>query len=329
MKDYVITYERLQLYHTLQKEFVEKKGYLTAHPAVTKAADSASASNPGASGTFTAVDSVVRDTFGHVTKVNTKTVTMPPIPSNVPSAAKLQSKRLIDGIDFDGSSNVTRYAICSTAAATAAKAATIPNFSLVLGVHVLLKFTATNTAANPTLNISGTGAKPIFYRGSAISAGYLAANRTYEFVYNGTQFELIGDLNTNSTYTAGAGLTLSGSQFKHSNTVTAGTASGDASKTLAFGGTFTVPSVTYDAQGHITAKGSTVMTMPPTPTAVSGNAGTATKLKTPRSFSITGGAAAAAVNFDGSANVTLNVTSLDAAKLDLKPSDRLILKCTI
>jgi hypothetical protein len=30
----------------------------------------------------------------------------------------------------------------------------------------------------------------------------LAANRTYEFVYNGTQWELIGDLDTNTTYSA-------------------------------------------------------------------------------------------------------------------------------
>ena len=53
--------------------------------------------------------------------------------------------------------------------------------------------------------------------------------------------------------------------INHSNSVTAGTAKGDNSKTLTFGGTFTVPSVTYDAQGHITAKGTTTMTMPANP----------------------------------------------------------------
>lgn len=41
----------------------------------------------------------------------------------------------------------------------------------------------------------------------------------------------------------------------------------------------------------------------------------ADKLTTPRNFSITGGATASGVNFDGTGNVALNVTSLDATKL--------------
>lgn len=46
-----------------------------------------------------------------------------------------------------------------------------------------------------------------------------------------------------------------------------------------------------------------------------GNADTATKLATARTFNIAGGATAAAQSFDGSANVTFTVTSLDATKL--------------
>lgn len=69
----------------------------------------------------------------------------------------------------------------------------------------------------------------------------------------------------NTTYSAGTGLSLSGTTFNHKNSITAGTAQGDASKTLTFGGTFTIPTVTYDAQGHITGKGTTTMTMPANP----------------------------------------------------------------
>ena len=105
----------------------------------------------------------------------------------------------------------TPYATCSTEAATAAKVAvTTPgsNFSLETGARITVKFTVTNTAANPTLNVNSTGAKAIYYRGSAISAGYLAKDRTYEFVYNGTQYECIGDIDTNTntdtTTTTGA-----------------------------------------------------------------------------------------------------------------------------
>lgn len=57
----------------------------------------------------------------------------------------------------------------------------------------------------------------------------------------------------NNTYTAGAGLSLASGQFKHSNSVTAGTA-GTSSATNAQN-TVAVPYVTYDAQGHITAAG--------------------------------------------------------------------------
>lgn len=58
---------------------------------------------------------------------------------------------------------------------------------------------------------------------------------------------------TNTTYSAGSGLTLSGTQFKHSNAVTAGTA-GTSSATSGRN-TLAVPYVTYDAQGHVTAAG--------------------------------------------------------------------------
>lgn len=47
---------------------------------------------------------------------------------------------------------------------------------------------------------------------------------------------------TNTTYTAGTGLSLSGTQFNHSNSVTAKT-------------TQAIYPVTFDAQGHITGSG--------------------------------------------------------------------------
>ena len=87
-----------------------------------------------------------------------------------------------------------------TAAATAAKTVALAGFALATGARVLVKFTVTNNAANPTLDVNGTGAKPIQYRGAAIAAGTLAANRTYGFVYTGAQYELVGDVDTNTTY---------------------------------------------------------------------------------------------------------------------------------
>ena len=123
------------------------------------------------------------------------------LPANGGTASKantLSTARTIDGMSFNGSANITHYASCSTEAATAAKVVSLTGFTLATGAKIAVKFTVTNTAANPTLNVNNTGAKAIYYRGAAISAGYLAANRTYEFVYNGTQYELIGDVDTNT-----------------------------------------------------------------------------------------------------------------------------------
>ena len=122
------------------------------------------------------------------------------VTGNAGTATKWATKRTVDGVQMDGSANVHHYGACSTAAATAEKAVALTGFVLATGAVIRVKFTVTNTAANPTLNVNATGAKPVYYRGAAITAGTLAANRTYEFVYNGTQYELVGDVDTNTTY---------------------------------------------------------------------------------------------------------------------------------
>ena len=51
--------------------------FLATHPTITKSADTTSTASPGHGETFTVVDSVTREANGHVTKINTKTVTLP------------------------------------------------------------------------------------------------------------------------------------------------------------------------------------------------------------------------------------------------------------
>lgn len=68
--------------------------------------------------------------------------------------------------------------------------------------------------------------------------------------------------NDNTTYTAADGIKLDSGVFKHTNSVTAGTASGSATATLDYSGTFDIPTITYDAYGHITGKGTTTLTLP-------------------------------------------------------------------
>lgn len=93
------------------------------------------------------------------------------------------------------------YGTCSTAADTVAKTVALSGFTLATGAMVAVRFTVTNTAANTTLNVNGTGAKAIRYRNAAIGSWCLAANRTYTFVYDGTYWQLVGDVDTNTTYT--------------------------------------------------------------------------------------------------------------------------------
>ena len=166
-------------------------------------------------------------------------------------AGMLSTARTIDGVSFDGSASIAHYATCSTAAATVAKSVDLPGFVLATGSKVAIKFTVSNTAANPTLNVNNTGAKAIYYRGAAISAGYLGGNRTYEFIYNGTQYELVGDLDTNTN--TDTKVTSVGNHYKPSGGTTTSAAGGTLTDiTNSANGVQVVTGVTKDDAGHVT-----------------------------------------------------------------------------
>lgn len=98
------------------------------------------------------------------------------------------------------------YAECDTSASTPAKVITVPAteyFVLQVGDIVNVKFTYTNTATNPTLNINNTGNKPIVYDTSAITSSNLwvggEAGRITSFMYDGTNWVWIShDVDTNT-----------------------------------------------------------------------------------------------------------------------------------
>lgn len=118
---------------------------------------------------------------------------------------------IIDSLKFGSAQGVFTlpYAECSTAAGTAAKVATATNFALEAGARIAVKFTNANTAGTPTLNINGSGAKNIYHKGVQITDGGNKAllAGALEFVYDGTQYHLIGnyiDTNTDTKNTAGS-----------------------------------------------------------------------------------------------------------------------------
>ena len=144
---------------------------------------------PKANGTASAGSASTVSRSDHVHPLQTS------VSGNAGSATKLATSRTIDGVSFNGSANITHFGTCSTAAATAAKVVSLTGFTLATGARVSVKFTVANTASSPTLNVNNTGAKPIYHMGSAISSEYLAANRIYTFIYDGTNFELIDNGN--------------------------------------------------------------------------------------------------------------------------------------
>ena len=74
------------------------------------------------------------------------------------------------------------YAMCNTAAATAAKTATINGYTLTSGGRVSIRFDNA-VPANATLNISDTGAKDIYYHGSKVGGSLIGAGDLVTFVY--------------------------------------------------------------------------------------------------------------------------------------------------
>lgn len=150
---------------------------------------------------------------------------------------------------------------------------------------------------------------------------------------------------TNTTYTAGTGLTLSSTQFKHTNAVTAKTAYGSTATTAsANGGSITVTDVKYDAQGHITGSTDRKITLSqttytldglggvPTSRTVNGKAltsnisltagdvGAATANHTHDTYlPLSGGTMTGYIDFGNAANAGLSWTTNNGTKIHLRP----------
>jgi hypothetical protein len=115
-----------------------------------------------------------------------------------------------DGTAYDIKDETARehciyYGTCGTAAATAAKVATVNGVTeLKTGITIAVKFTYTNTIANPTLNVNSLGAKSIKRYGttapSTSAASAWNAGSVVTLTYDGTYWQM-HDWN-NSTYSA-------------------------------------------------------------------------------------------------------------------------------
>ncbi len=111
------------------------------------------------------------------------------------------------------------YGVCSTGQGTKAKTVTVtPNLEeLTTGTLIFVKFTASNTATNPTLNVNGLGAHPIYRYGTTVPSTSTAsswnAGNVFALIYDGTGWQMVGWINTTyssmtvAEYQAGTGTT--------------------------------------------------------------------------------------------------------------------------
>lgn len=98
-------------------------------------------------------------------------------------AAKLRDAEITGG-------DMNYYGECTTAQATAAKTVNITDYALKVGDIVAIEF-ANPVDAGATLNITNTGAKAIYFRGSAIVSGIIDKYDTATLIYDGTNYNLI------------------------------------------------------------------------------------------------------------------------------------------
>ena len=233
-------------------------------------------------------------TAGNVVKVKLKSETAHTASSAEPS--NTAGRQYAVGVDADGNLSVNvpltdttytnaklgqGYGTCTTAEATTAKSVTLSSYALVTGGVVAVKFTNA-VPANATMNINSKGAKSIFYKGSAITAGIIKAGDVAFFMFDGTQYHLLGT--DRSAKNAVVGASVSGkvitftyadgstSTVTTQDTVYTHPAGSAASKTgvptanqaPGFGGTFKVNQVSTDSTSHVSAVTERTITIPET-----------------------------------------------------------------
>lgn len=97
--------------------------------------------------------------------------------------------------DFFNNEDAAKYGfgkgVCSTAASTAAKVVNITDFNLVKNGMISVRFDNAINIPNATLNVSGTGAKPITINGAALQYGVIHAGMTAIMQYDGTNWDIV------------------------------------------------------------------------------------------------------------------------------------------
>ena len=91
----------------------------------------------------------------------------------------------------DGAQIGLGYGTSSDTATTQARTATIASFLLLKNMPVTVRFTTAVNVSGATLNISSTGAKPIFIQGAAMQPGIIKKDDVVTMIYDGTNWNIV------------------------------------------------------------------------------------------------------------------------------------------
>ena len=254
----------------------------------------------------------------------------------------------LDSTTYDIASPVG-YGTCSTAADVAAKEVTISNTDWILQVGSIIgvKFTASNTASTPTLNVNSTGAKNIWYNNAKYTStssnigGY--AGRVLYYMYDGTYWVWLnmGSLDGNSNTVPSVQMetaagtaakvgtctnhTLLANSFVHVNVrytntyagaITLNIDSAGAKPIYLNGSATSASNYSLKAGTYIVYYNGTnfyFRTDGKLTADITGNAATATKVSKALTFKDDGSGAASNTTFDGSTARTISYNSVGAA----------------
>ena len=217
---------------TKVSDLTNDSGFISAHPTVSTVTDTTSEASPAHGGSFDVVDGVTRDSFGHVTKINVKTVTLP---------ADNNTDTLVNQ---NVSSTDNTYPILLTPTANA----------------------SSNQGAKAAIFASGVKVNP---NTNTVSATAFTGNLTGDVTGNvsGSSGSCTGNAETATQFSSNADVTLTGDVTGTASSkkgwsiaatlansgVTQGTYGPSADVTGSNGTTISVPEITVDAKGRITS----------------------------------------------------------------------------
>ena len=99
----------------------------------------------------------------------------------------------------DGAQIGLGYGVSSETATTQARTATIASFILLKNMPVTVRFTTAVNVSGATLNISATGAKPLYIQGAAMQPGIIKKEDVVTMIYDGTNWNIVEILSVSTS----------------------------------------------------------------------------------------------------------------------------------